>query len=83
MSAQTLIDAAFLCPRYCGGHTIHATVFDRRLLSTVKACRGSAAPFETVLFGRNGEPINAWYYATRGAAKRGHWAVCLVHLQSQ
>lgn len=84
----TLLDAAFLAPRYCGPRTIAATVFDRRLVSTVRLTGtwpigGKEYPYETMLFDRNGQQDEAWHYMTRAEAKRGHWAVCLMNLQSQ
>lgn len=89
-----LIDAQFIAPRYCGPRTIYATVFDRRLVSTVRTGSAKMAfvseysaptlcPYETAIFNRDGECVERRHYLTHAEAKRGHWAVCLVHLQSQ
>lgn len=88
MQKMILTDATFLHPRYCGPRTVAAAVFSRRLVSTVRlngtwSIDGKEYSYKTMLFDRDGKQDDAWHYMTRAEAKRGHWAVCLIHLQSQ
>lgn len=88
MNVPVPIDAVFINPNSCGPRTIAATVFNRRMVSTVRLTgswreEGVEYIYETMLFNRNGEQDEAWHYLTEAAARAGHWEACLIHLQSQ
>lgn len=71
-----------------GPQTVAVTVFGGRLISTVKTSKthfifGIGFDYETLVFDREGQVVDAAHYLTRDAAFAEHWNACRVHFESQ
>jgi hypothetical protein len=80
------IDAEFI--RSENPRTVYATVFSRKMVSTVRLIAsfpvdGELHPFETLVFDQHGHEIDAAHYLTHQEAREGHWHFVEQYLQSQ